>query len=168
MVERYLRRVAEPSRAEATSPPDGDETPPRDDDYVEEWRDEKFRRLPPSARRAVREREHREEQEAIMMRKRHRDVLVQALIDGAVIFFLVEGFLISGTFGRYILAVVIGALVGLAWHYARAGRTLSPLIALPGLLLLCNGHFMLFPFVVLACLATARGVMRERSSVFSG
>ena len=99
------------------------------------------------------------------MRKRRRDALVQALIDGVVIFVLVEGFLIAGTFGRLIQAAVIGALVGLGWHFAQAARSLSPLIALPGLLLLCNGQFMLFPFVFLVTLATARGIMRDRNSV---
>lgn len=130
--------------------------------------DDLFSRLPPTARREVSDRRRRELELEAAQAIRRRAALVRAVIDGAVIFAITEGFFVSGSLGRLLLALVVGILVGLVWHGTRAGRTLSPVIALPAFMLTVWPEMPIFAFAVMGCLAAARGVIRESSSLFSG
>ena len=87
--------------------------------------------------------------------------------DGAVIFVVSIGFFVNGGLGALAMALVAGLVVGLAWHVTRAGRTLSPMIAFPLFLWVAQG-IPIFGLVIVICLSSARGVIRESASLFSG
>lgn len=122
--------------AETVEPREGArrETAPRERDPREE--DPDFRNLPKGHQDLLRQRWRAEASKQELQGARRRDRLLQSVLEGVVVFVVLEWVLIGLSLTGTLIIVVIGAATGAAIDKAGAQRGKAALIALGGMYLI--------------------------------
>ena len=126
-----------------------------------------FRELPESAQQRFRKEFEKEARQDEVKRARRRDQMVQCMIEGSSLFFLLEWFVYGLTFWSFLVTIAVGVGTGTAWHKWQTSRALSALVGIGGFLgvrMLCGMgtpfHAMI-ALLLVTCLSFAFAIPRD-------